>query len=195
MMSRKAVLVAALLVLSVISGAQESRQKPDRQMIFGPRVGATYMMIDPDSFDENMREVFREETEGNYFPLFTQFGIHLEQRIPLGNTNSQFVFQEVLLLGGLDQSAALPSASVLIGYRTAAGFEIGLGPNASLARSGDEIKIGISVAYGLGWTFTIEDVNVPVNFAAVPTPSDGHPRFTILTGFNFQLPEKTGGAE
>ena len=114
--------------------------------------------------------------------------MNLEQRIKLGETKSHFAFQEVFLIGGIDQSIVLPSLSFIIGYRHSSGLEFGLGPNISTTSDirGDIIP-SISVVYSIGWTFSYQSVYVPINLAIVPTPVDGHPRVSLLTGFNFYI--------
>jgi hypothetical protein len=178
-MNHRWLVIAALLVGAV--SAQAERQV---ESIFGPRVGATYIATAPEEFDEAMTEAFGEMSR-SYYPLITQFGLHFEQRVRLGDTDSHFVFQEVFLIGALDQNSFVPSGTVLIGYRSGAGLEFGLGPNLSMTRVDGEAKVGLSVAYAVGWTFSFDDVFVPINLAVVPTPRDGQPRFTFLTGFNF----------
>jgi hypothetical protein len=93
----------------------------------------------------------------------------------------------VIIFGGLDQNIVFPFFSFLMGYRSHTGLEFGLGPNMRMSRSADGIGITLSVVYAAGWTFSIQNVFVPVNITLVPTPSDGHPRITFLTGFNFKL--------
>ena len=120
-------------------------------------------------------------------PGLTQFGLNVERRIQLGTTDSHFVFQEILVIGGLDQNLVMPSLNTLIGFRSHAGLEIGLGPNLSLAVVDGRPSLAVSVLYAIGWTFSFSDVHVPVNVAIVPTPRGGNPRLTVITGFNFGL--------
>ena len=153
-------------------------------VVVGPRVGATYVIVDQPTFNSGVQAVF-PDTGRQYFPVLSQFGVNIEQRIRLGGTQSHFVFQEVVLLGGLDQNIYMPSASVLIGFRSRAGLEFGLGPNFSLTTNDGSVGLGITVVYAVGWTFSFQEVYVPVNFAIAPTPKDGRIRLTLLTGFNF----------
>jgi hypothetical protein len=173
------VVLAALPV-----SAQEQEETKRLEIVYGPRVGVTWVTTSRQDFDAGIQGVFPADRE--YFPIFTQFGFNLEQRIRLGNTQSHFAFQEVLILGGLDQNIILPSLSVMIGFRSRIGLEFGLGPNMAMKRSPEGAGIDLSVAYSLGWTFSFEDVFVPVDLAVIPTPSDGNPRITLLTGFNFK---------
>ena len=156
-------------------------------MVIGPRVGLTYIFADRSEFDYSVQQIFPDPGR-QYFPFLTQFGVNFEQRIGLGDTQSHFAFQEVLILGGLDQNFILPSLSTLIGFRSHSGLEFGLGPNFSITSSEDGAsKIAMSVVYAIGWTFSFQGVYVPVNIAVVPTPKDGHVRLTFLSGFNFDM--------
>ena len=156
------------------------------EIVFGPRVGVTYIAVNPEEFNKSLQETYPDESR-SYFPMMTQFGVNLEQRIRLGDTDSHFAFQEVLVIGGIDQNIFLPSLSVLIGFRSRVGLEFGLGPNVTLVRSEEGLVPNLSVIYAAGWTFNFRDVFVPVNIAVVPTPTDGHPRVSFMTGFNFNL--------
>ena len=156
------------------------------EFIFGPRVGVSWVTVNPEQFNESVQQIFSDETRA-YFPIFTQFGINFEQRIRLGTTKSHFAFQEVIIIGGLDQNIVLPSLNFLIGFRSHAGLEFGLGPNITMSKSADGIGITVSVVYAVGWTFFFQNVFVPVNIAVVPSLSEGHLRITFLTGFNFKL--------
>ena len=182
---RIAVLAITLIATVSVSSLADSRSR--FQFVFGPRVGATYVMVeDWDAYDETMQVPF-PDTDRQYFPIITQFGVNLEQRIRLGGTQSHFAFQEVLLVGGIDQNTPLPSLSMLIGFRSHAGLEIGLGPNLSMSVKNNVPVVAMSVVIAAGWTFSFNDVYVPVNIAIVPTPRDSSPRLTILTGFNFHV--------
>ena len=67
-----------------------------------------------------MKQVFNEL--GSYYPFFSQFGISVEQQVKLVDTQSHFAFQEIFLVGGLDQSDFLPTAAVLFGYKSHPGL-------------------------------------------------------------------------
>jgi hypothetical protein len=187
-LKRAAVCVVLLVILGAL-GAYGQTDVPAKrvEILYGPRVGVSYIVADPDQFNESIQRLF-PDSERKYFPIITQFGLSVEQRIRLGSTASHFAFQEVLIIGGLDQNLVIPSLSVLIGFRSRAGLELGLGPNVSMKRSADESTgVGLSVVYAVGWTFDLQGVYVPVNVAVVPTPSDGAARVTLLTGFNFRV--------
>jgi hypothetical protein len=68
----------------------------------------------------------------------------------------------------------LPSASWLVGFRTATGVEFAIGPNLT--------PISFSLAMAGGITYHVGALNVPVNLAIVP--SQAGMRVSVLTGFN-----------
>jgi hypothetical protein len=182
-------LFAAILLLFLLGTwsafTQEKEESKRLEIVFGPRVGVNYIVVDPEDYNAAIQKVF-PDPDRRYFPILTLFGLNLEQRIRLGNTQSHFAFQEVLTVGGLDQNIIVPGLAVLIGFRSRMGLEVGLGPIANLKITTEGVGIGISVVYSVGWTFSFEDVFVPVDLALVPTPSDGNPRISLLTGFNFK---------
>lgn len=167
--------------------AAEDQDESNFKLVFGPRVGVTYLFSQIAEFNDALQQIFPNPERG-YFPLITQFGINLEQRIRLGDTKSHFAFQELLLIGGLDQSIVIPNLIVMIGFRSHTGLEFGLGPYMAMSKS--EIGIEFSVVYAIGWTFSFKGVYVPVDLAIVPTPADGFPRISLLTGFNFDIVRK-----
>ena len=119
--------------------------------VIGPRLGASYVFTDSVAYTEAVNEIY---PEGEYYPFMTLFGISLEQRVLLGMTSSHFAFQEVIMVGGLEQSIALPSASFLIGYRDLSGFEVGAGPTISFS------GLGVIVAAGCrGYTIGVDARN------------------------------------
>lgn len=180
----KSILVVFILIPLLLI-AEEEESKID--YLFGPRTGFTYIYTTQEEFNNKIQSIYENEDKV-YTPLITQFGLNLEQRILLGDTLSHFAFQEVILIGGLDQSIIIPSLSFLIGYRHNNGLEIGLGPNFSITtKSNGDLSSSVSVVYSIGWTFSFKNVYVPINLAFVPTPIDGHPRITLLTGFNFYI--------
>jgi hypothetical protein len=82
----------------------------------------------------------------------------------------------VVLAGGLEQGAFLPSVSWLVGLRTASGMEFGVGPNLTPA--------GSALAFAAGVTYSTGALNIPVNVAVVP--SKAGVRVSVLTGFNMR---------
>jgi hypothetical protein len=109
-------------------------------------------------------------------PLITQFGWQAEKQFFTRDSGVSAVNEWVLLLGGLDQGVALPSLSWIVGVRTREGAEIGVGPNVTPA--------GVALAMAGGVTFRAGALNVPMNFAVVP--SKAGTRVSFLTGFTLR---------
>jgi hypothetical protein len=106
----------------------------------------------------------------------TQFGWQFERQFYSKAGGIAAVNEFVVLLGGLEQGHALPSASWMVGLRSPSGVEFGIGPNITPA--------GVALALAGGVTFRSGSLNVPVTFAVVPS-KEGM-RVSMLTGFNFR---------
>ncbi len=179
----KAKLGIILFLLIVVNSMLCANPSDDRfKFIIGPRVGMTYMFIDHSEFDEKLKEEypFTLDMNKNYIPFTTLFAINLEQRILLGRSKNHFSFQEIIGISGIEQSLIIPTAGLFLAYRADFGLEAGIGPLWSMAG-------GISVAYVLGWTFTFDDVYVPLDVVFVPDFNSNHHRLSISTGFNFDI--------
>ena len=117
-----------------------------------------------------------EERDIFVAPTISQFGWQLERQF-YGNQDGVTVLNEwVGLLGGLNQGVAIPSLTWLVGVRTKEGAEFGLGPNVTPA--------GFALAVSAGVTFRAGIMNIPMNFAIVPTKAGV--RATLLTGFTLR---------
>lgn len=108
----------------------------------------------------------------------SQFGWHFEHQAAARSRGPWLVVERVLLIGGVERGEFLPSASWIFGFRTADGFEFGVGPSASLGgpRGGST-----AVVLAAGRTFRIEGVRIPVN-VALATNRDGQ-TFSVVTGW------------
>jgi hypothetical protein len=103
----------------------------------------------------------------------SQFGWQFEREFYSKQEGPTVLNEWVVLLGGLDQGVAIPSLSWLVGMRTKEGAEFGIGPNITPG--------GVALAIAAGVTFRAGVVNVPMNFAVVP--SKYGTRVSVLTGF------------
>ena len=106
----------------------------------------------------------------------SQFGWQFERQFYSKQSGVTALNEWVFLVGGLEQSVAIPSLSWLVGLRTREGAEIGVGPNVTPA--------GLALAVAAGVTFRAGVLNVPLNFAVVPTKVGT--RVTMLTGFTMR---------
>jgi len=174
------------IILLLLIGANtivSATPSDDRfKFVIGPRIGMTYMFIDRNEFDEALKEnyPFSLDMDKNYMPLTTLFALNLEQRILLGRSKNHFCFQEIIGISGVEQALIIPTAAIFLAYRADFGLEVGVGPLWTMAG-------GLSVAYAVGWTFSFDDVYVPLDVVFVPDFNENHHRLTISTGFNFDI--------
>ena len=134
----------------------------------GPRFGLT--ALSPGVVDELQKRSIEVK------PSISQFGWQFERQFYSKQSGVTALNEWVFLLGGLDQGVAIPSLSWLVGLRTMEGAEFGVGPNVTPA--------GVALAVAAGVTFRAGVLNVPMNFAVVPTKVGT--RVTMLTGFTLR---------
>ena len=152
----------------------------------GARIGVTGVMAKPSDFDDFVEEIFPRSRD--YFPVYSEIGLAVEQRIRIEGNGYQLFLQERILVGGLDQTVALPSLSLLLGISTPFGLEIGLGPDFSLESKSGGAVIAPAMVYTVTWVFYISDgTKIPVTFSAVPIPPEGKARLSVLAGLDFGL--------
>lgn len=169
---RHHVLSAALLllVLGTVAPALGQTLPPVAATanLSGPRFGFTLLS---DGVVEKLKE--RNIEVG---PHVSQFGWQLEKQFFTKSSGVTMVTEWVALVGGLEQSVALPSLSWMVGVRTRDGAEFGIGPNITPA--------GTALVFATGMTFRAGAVNVPVNVAVVP--SKAGTRVSVLSGFSLR---------
>ncbi len=161
--------IALTLVTQVASGQNSADPRvPDRSQtikLSGPRVGLTFLT-----------EATRDSLAAHDIDVgsvITQFGWQFERQF-LGKPGGLAALNEwVILIGGLDQGAFLPSVSWIVGVRGQGGAEIGVGPNVSAA--------GVGLVASAGMTYRSSTMNIPLNFAVVPSKAGA--RVSIITGF------------
>jgi hypothetical protein len=166
----RALLFSALLFGGTAASAAAQFEAPVQRphaALSGPRFGVTLVT---GSGVERLRD------EVGIGPVFTQFGWQFEKARPFPEAGVTAVSEWVLLAGGLEQGAFLPSISWLVGMRSAGGTEFGMGPNLSGAGLGLAVAGGVTVRMG--------DLNIPINLALVPY--SGGVRLSMLSGFNSQ---------
>lgn len=154
------------------------RREPSRQANYdriadlsGPRFGVTVL-------GGSITTTLRNDHQIDVSPVITQFGWQFEKQF-YGRTGGVTAVSEwVVLLGGLEQSVAIPSLTWMVGIRTRGGAEFGIGPNITPA--------GAALAIAAGATFRAGPLNVPVNLAVVPSKSGM--RVSILSGFSLRRP-------
>lgn len=170
-----------IISVSMLPAEQEEASPP--WLWIGPRIGITGVIVKPSDFDDRIQQL--QPKSGDYFPLYSEIGLAIEQSILLGEKRHRLFVQERILVGGLDQAMALPSLSLILGYRVASGLQIGLGPDFSLESNGGDAELAAAMVYTLGWCFTLDGKKIPLILSAVPIPPEGKPRLSILTGLDF----------
>ena len=135
----------------------------------GPRFGYT-------SLSDGVVQKLKQERQVEVGSMISQFGWQFEKQFYSNGDGLTILNEWVGLLGGLEQSLAIPSLSWLVGFRTKEGAEFGLGPNLTPS--------GVALAVAGGVTFRAGAVNIPLNVAVVP--SRAGVRVSMLTGFSFR---------
>ena len=166
---RRAALAAAVTLAAAIPAAAQTLPPVAHSAdLSGPRFGLTLLSNGIVDTLADRQIAVR--------PYVSQFGWQVEKQFFTQDSGVTMVTEWVGLLGGLEQSVALPSVSWLVGIRTRDGAEFGIGPNITPA--------GTALVFATGMTFRTGAVNVPVNVAVVPSKSGT--RVSILTGFSLR---------
>jgi hypothetical protein len=169
--SHRHAVVAAVLTLGLCAPARSQTTVPPLAKtvsLSGPRFGLTLLA---DGVVEKLKE--RNIDVGSHI---SQFGWQFEKQFYTRDSGVTMVTEWVALVGGLEQSVALPSLSWMVGIRTRDGAEFGIGPNITTA--------GTALVLATGMTFRAGALNIPVNVAVVP----GKPgtRVSVLSGFSLR---------
>ena len=172
-MPRLLVLLVSLVAASISPAAAQIIQSeilPPRPLsLSGPRIGMT--VIASGEVLDSLRSHYNRDVSG----AVTQIGWQFEQRFYAdANAGLAALSEIVVLVGGLEQNMFLPSLSWLGGLRTSQGFEIGAGPNVSLA--------GFGITFAAGANLQMGQINLPLHFAFVPSPKGS--RTSLLAGFS-----------
>jgi hypothetical protein len=162
--------VAACVTLGIAAPAFAQTVPPIARTVSlsGPRVGMTF--LSPGVVEK------LSEKQINVGWAISQFGWQFEKQFFSTSSGLTAVTEWVGLVGGLEESVAIPSLTWLVGLRTQSGAEFGVGPNITPAGAGLALAAGFTVRAGV--------LNVPFNVAYVP--SKAGPRVSVLTGFNLR---------
>ena len=194
MMKKTYLLISSLLItVNIFSQIQYSQSNINNQNFIknlsGPRIGFT--IISNGDLKENLVSEF-----GLTSNIISQFGYQFEKQI-MGDENIAGLVEGIVFLGGLEYGLFLPSLSGMFGARFSSGYEFAVGPNISIG--------GAGLVLGVGKTIQAGNINIPINFAWVPSTSRQRTndyyeddiyyeeietvrtgnRFTLTIGFNF----------
>jgi hypothetical protein len=165
---------AAMMMAMVVAEAAWAQSGPDAPppprglSLAGPRFGFTQL-------SEGIVDRLREKNV-KVGTTISQFGWQIEKQFYSKQDGPTVLNEWVLLVGGMDQGVTIPSLSWLVGVRTREGAEFGIGPNITPG--------GVALALSAGVTFRSGVINVPMNFAIVP--SKYGTRVSVLTGFTLR---------
>ena len=134
--------------------------------ISGPRIGGTFL--------SNKTIQDAKEKGINVTNVISQFGWQFESAFFTTQNGPQGVTALIPMLGGADQGVLIPSISWVTGLRSQSGFEFAVGPNVSLS--------GVGMAFSVGKTNKVGEVNFPINVSVVS--SNSGMRVSLLFGFN-----------
>jgi len=139
-----------------------------RVSLAGPRYGFTFLS------DGVVSELGKRDIHVKNG--ISQFGWQFERQFYAKEGGPTVLNEWVLLVGGLDQGVVLPSLNWMVGMRTKEGAEFGIGPNITPA--------GVALALAAGVSFRAGALNIPMNFAVVPSKQGM--RVSFLTGFTLR---------
>lgn len=176
MNSLRLALIGSILLAPMATGVAAQAGPPSKEAVAvepislsGPRFGVTLL-------SSGIQEKVFEYTDSRVAPVITQFGWQWEKRFFTLEAGPTGVSELVLLVGGLEQGAFLPSLTWVVGIRSDGGAELGVGPNVTPA--------GAGLAVAGGFTIQSGPIFFPINLAVVPSRSGT--RVSILTGFNMR---------
>jgi hypothetical protein len=169
------ILLSLLIQISVFSHAQQVISDTTTPYIEplsldGPRIGFSFA----NGYNLNALREFMGDSTFTIDPFLSLFGWQFEWRYFQTANGDAGLIEFIPMIAGLDQGLILPSANILVGYRTKNGFEIGCGPNFSLAGGG--------MVFAVGNNFTNGHVNFPINLAVIRGKDSI--RMALTFGFN-----------
>jgi len=149
----------------------------------GPRVAVAGEVAQPADFNAEIQRFY--PSASTYFPVYSQIGLEIAERLSAMGSGYRLSFREQLLISGLDQNFALPVARVLLGVLTPFGLEAAIGPQLELVYSGSALGVAPSLVYSVGWRFSLGSISVPVFAVAEPLPPDRKARISVMAGVDY----------
>ena len=183
----KGCLMKSLLAVAVLMGFHlTAHALPQNLERSGPRVGVTWSQGD-------LAESYRLR---DLNPISSLFGWQFEQSVASAPDESlAVIFEQLPWVAGLDQGLVSATLSVLVGVRSAAGFEVAvgatlLGPTYHIDQkewlSHDLVKSAHVTVAG-GWTVQAGRISFPINLAWSPSrdPLNRGSWTTLSVGMNW----------
>jgi hypothetical protein len=169
-------LAIALALAAPVAAAAQEIAVNERHKLSGPRVGVSVVSGIP---GDRLRSEF-----GGVDPFMTEFGWLSEQFVTPGTGRINFVFREMVLIGGIEQGKFFPSLITSVGIRQQPGLELGVGPSLS--------PLGVGLSATVGWNFLVGTTAVPVN--VVFSRNGDATRLMLITGFGIETMRRAGAA-
>lgn len=141
----------------------------ETESMAGPRIGVSYLT--PKAADYYADEGIDVE------PIVVHFGWQFETKFLSSDNGPEGVSTLVPMIGGFEQNLIVPSLNWILGIRLQNGYELGFGPNFSIASSGVTLVGGRSFQFG--------DLYLPINLGLVMSESGN--RYSFLFGFNSSI--------
>ena len=160
-------MLPALALLSTAAAGAESSAVPSARHMHGFRVGYSYING-------------AEKSDQLVSPHLFVMGYEATQRISGGEWLNVITVQNVMV-AGINQSVFLPSGNFLLGFELNERFQVGVGPNLTLAGDPGEM---IHMIGAVGYTPQAGDFNVPIHLSYIPDV-DGNYRIAATTGVNW----------
>ena len=142
-----------LILVFFISLIYTKKSQAQIESMAGPRIGVTLL-------GAGETADWLTDQDGAPSSIMTQYGWQWESRFADGGGEIVGIVEWIVLVAGMEQGKFLPSATSVIGARTAKGLEFGVGPNLSLS--------GIGMVFGVGYNFKSGSLNLPVNLVFMP---------------------------
>jgi hypothetical protein len=164
-------LPSASLFASAADAAGGGTEAPDvlESDWSGPRIG---FMVAPG--DAGISRRLEEHGLGN---IVSEFGWHFEHRITPVSGGPQLLTELTPLVGGVEYGKFVPTITLSIGVRSPGGYEVGMGPSATLGAG--EASVGLAIAAGRSIDYG--GVRIPLNLAVSTNPKGT--MISVLAGY------------
>jgi hypothetical protein len=136
----------------------------------GPRMGL--MMAPGDG------AISRRLKDHGLGSVVSQFGWQFERRIVPFGGGPQLVTEAIPLVGGVEYGKFVPSLTLVMGVRSASGYEFGMGPSFTVV-SATGVNAGLVIAAGKSINYGA--VCIPLNLAVSTNPKGT--MVTLIAGY------------
>ena len=184
MSARMRTLIFLVLVPAAAGWTQSDSPAAGAAWLYvGPRIAVAGEIAQPADFNAEIQRFY--PSSSSYFPVYSQIGVEVGERVSLAGSGYRLSFREQVLVAGLDQNFALPVFRLMLGVLTPFGLEAAIGPQLELGYGSSTAGVSPSLVYSLGWRFSFGAVSVPVFVVADPLPPNRKVRVSIMAGVDY----------